>query len=55
MLKGLEDTLNYLNDYDIDYIGSGLNKNDSKIKYFTKNGLKIAILNFAENEWSTSV
>ena len=54
--KGLEDTLNYLNDYDIDYIGSGLNKNDSKkIKYFTKNGLKIAILNFAENEWSTSI
>ena len=54
--EGLEDTLNFLNDYEIDFLGSGLNKNDSKkIKYFTKNSLKIAVLNFAENEWSTSV
>ncbi len=53
---GLEDTLNYLNDYEIDFIGSGLNKNDSKKpKYFSKNGMKIAILNFTENEWSTSI
>lgn len=54
--NGLEDTLDALNAHELDHTGSGLNIIDSKkIKYIAKNKLRVAILNFAENEWSTAI
>lgn len=55
-LQGLEDTLNSLKDHKIESVGSGRTKAEAQqIKYFSKNGLKIAVVNFSENEWSTAV
>lgn len=51
--KGLTDTFNTLQNNKIDYVGAGNNLQEAA-KPFTlvKDGMKIAILNFAENEWS---
>ncbi len=53
--KGLSDTINSLKKNLIDYVGVGNNLVEAS-KYFTlkKDGMKIAILNFAENEWSNA-
>jgi poly-gamma-glutamate synthesis protein (capsule biosynthesis protein) len=52
---GLADTLNALNEKKINFVGAGINYQEaSKPIFIEKNGLKIAILNFAENEWSTT-
>jgi len=52
-LEGLTDTINELKNNRIDYIGAGLNIKEAKKPYvFEKDGLKVAFLNFAENEWS---
>ena len=51
---GLKDTLDHLKNGGIDYLGAGLTKEEVvKPFIYTKNGFKIAILNFCENEWST--
>jgi poly-gamma-glutamate synthesis protein (capsule biosynthesis protein) len=51
--RGVKSTLESLNKNKIKHVGSGLKISDAS-KYFIlqKNDLKIAILNFAENEWS---
>lgn len=51
--KGLTDTFAALRNNNIKYVGAGNNKEEAA-KSFTiaKEGMKIAILNFAENEWS---
>jgi poly-gamma-glutamate capsule biosynthesis protein CapA/YwtB (metallophosphatase superfamily) len=53
--KGLEDTLQILNKHDIQYVGAGKNKEDAAKIYSAKsNGVKIAILNYTESEWSVA-
>lgn len=51
--EGLTDTFNTLRENKISYVGAGNNLHEAS-KPFTleKDGIKIAILNFAENEWS---
>lgn len=51
--KGLSDTFKTLQENDINHVGAGNNVHEAA-KPFTieKDGLKLAILNFAENEWS---
>jgi poly-gamma-glutamate synthesis protein (capsule biosynthesis protein) len=51
--RGLTDTLEVLKDNNIAYVGAGKNIADaSKFYSFQKDHVKVAILNFAENEWS---
>jgi poly-gamma-glutamate synthesis protein (capsule biosynthesis protein) len=53
---GLEDTLQSLKAKKINYLGAGASFEEaSKPMVIEQNGLKIAILNFAENEWSTTL
>lgn len=53
--RGLKDTLEELDINNIKYVGAGNNGNEArKIYYLKKNGLNIAIINIAENEWSTT-
>ncbi len=51
--KGVTDTFSELNRQHIRYVGAGNNLSDAA-KYLSieKDGLKIAIINFCENEWS---
>lgn len=50
---GLIETFNALNKSDISYIGAGKDiKEANKVITIEKNDIKIAILNFTENEWS---
>ena len=51
--KGLLDTFDTLKSDEVAYVGAGTNLKDAA-KYITlnKDGMKIAILNFCENEWS---
>src|SRR5690554_3036512 len=53
--KGVKDTLEFCENNKIQTVGAGMNlKEASKTKYFdTKEG-KIALVNFAENEWSSA-
>lgn len=54
--QGLFDTMRFLDDKEICKVGAGVNlKNSKQIKYVNIKDKKIAILNFAENEWSTSI
>jgi poly-gamma-glutamate capsule biosynthesis protein CapA/YwtB (metallophosphatase superfamily) len=51
--KGLENTFDFLKKNKINHVGSGLNLSQaSQFKIIKKEDLTIAILNFAENEWS---
>jgi poly-gamma-glutamate synthesis protein (capsule biosynthesis protein) len=51
--KGLSDTLNVLNKNQISYVGAGNNLQEAAKPFsIKKEGMKIAILNFTENEWS---
>ncbi len=51
--KGLSDTFDSLQKNKISYVGAGNTlKEASRPFTFEKEGMKIAILNFAENEWS---
>lgn len=54
--KGLDDTLNVLDKHQIKYVGAGKNYLEaSKVKFFDIDGnSKLAVLNFTENEWSTT-
>jgi hypothetical protein len=51
--KGLLDTFDTLKSDEVAYVGAGTNLKDAA-KYITlnKEGMKIAIINFCENEWS---
>lgn len=51
--KGMIETLAILEKNKIDYVGAGINLNNAvKPKTIDINGIRIDILNFAENEWS---
>lgn len=51
--KGVTDTFKELVDHKIKYIGAGNDLNEAKKPLsLHKDGMKIAILNFCENEWS---
>lgn len=53
--KGLIDTFYFLKNNDIDFVGAGVNLRDaSKCLTINKDGMKIAIINFCENEWSVA-
>ncbi len=53
--RGLKSTIDACNEYDLDFIGAGENYLKAKQIYYKKIGeAKIAILNFAENEFSTT-
>lgn len=53
--KGLEDTIQQLKKDEVSYVGAGLSGNKALSPfYFEKNGVKIAIINVSENEWSTT-
>jgi poly-gamma-glutamate synthesis protein (capsule biosynthesis protein) len=53
--QGLEDTLDTLDAEGVYHCGAGLNQNEAAQPYIIEqNGEKLAILNFCENEWSTT-
>src|SRR5690606_37803748 len=53
--QGLADTFDALEKANIAYVGAGNNYEKSRQAFsFGKDDVKIAILNFAENEWSTT-
>lgn len=52
-IQGLYDTFNSLSKNNISYVGAGENlQNAAKVLTIEQNGLKVAVLNFCENEWS---
>ena len=52
--NGLNDTVDFLNKSSINFVGAGSIKAFVKeTQMFQKNGIKLAIINIAENEWST--
>lgn len=52
---GLEETIHILERNEIDYVGAGLNfQKASETKHKTLKDKKIALINIAENEWSTT-
>lgn len=52
---GLKDTLYYLDKVGLPYLGAGLNLNEAAaVFYYQKENIKLAIINVAENEWSTT-
>jgi poly-gamma-glutamate synthesis protein (capsule biosynthesis protein) len=54
-VKGLESTINAINNSKIDYVGAGDSLVEArKIKYVKKETSTLAIINFCENEWSTT-
>lgn len=53
--QGLESTMAALEEVGVAYVGAGKNYEQAQKPYFTECGsYKVAILNFAENEWSTT-
>lgn len=53
--KGLADTLNKIKESDLSSVGAGMDSREARKPYFySKNGIDLAILNFSENEWSTT-
>ena len=53
--EGLFSTMDICCKNNIDYIGAGCNEEAARqIKYVTLRGMKIAFINVAENEWSTT-
>lgn len=52
---GLSDTIDALRKQKMNFIGAGLNETEIKEPFiFEKDGIKVGILNFCENEWSTA-
>jgi len=52
---GLESTMAALDQVGVRYVGAGKNHEQAQRPYFSNSeGAKVAILNFAENEWSTT-
>lgn len=53
--EGLMDTINHLKDADLNFVGAGNSiPTAAEPFFFEKDGIRLAILNFAENEWSTT-
>lgn len=53
--QGIKDTLDALNGEGVSYCGAGMNHHEAfKPFIFEQKGKKLAILNFCENEWSTT-
>ncbi len=53
--KGIRDTFQVLDQSDIAYVGAGATFSlAERPKYIQRNGLKLAVINIAENEWSTT-
>ena len=54
-ISGLNDTINFFKRHGINTFGAGKNIEEAKkILYIEKNGIQIAFLNFAENEYNTA-
>ncbi|MFA5647183.1 MAG: CapA family protein [Bacteroidales bacterium] len=54
-IAGLERTIRFCENNNINYVGAGSSlKQASKPYAFVKDGLKITIINFCENEWSVA-
>ena len=52
---GLKDTLQILKKNELNWVGAGLSDTKAKTPYiFQKHQKKLAVLNFSENEWSTT-
>jgi poly-gamma-glutamate capsule biosynthesis protein CapA/YwtB (metallophosphatase superfamily) len=52
---GLRDTLMVCQDSSINFVGAGMTLDEAKKPFiFEKNHLRIAVLNFAENEWASA-
>jgi len=53
--QGLESTMAALDEIKVAYVGAGVNLKQASEPYLAVcDGIKVAILNFAENEWSTT-
>ena len=53
--EGLKDTIGCLVDEDLAYVGAGICLEEAKKPYIiTVDGKKLVVLNFCENEWSTT-
>lgn len=53
--EGMQETYETLRNHDIQWLGSGANLNEaSKIFYWEKEQTKMAFINVAENEWTTT-
>src|SRR5690606_7364369 len=53
--KGLKDTLDFVKKHNIDRVGGGVNNEDaSRIFYLETDEGRIAVINFAENEWASA-
>ncbi len=54
-MEGLQSTLNACKAHSIDHVGAGKDQNDASMGYFKEiKGKRVAVLNFAENEFSTT-
>lgn len=53
--KGVADTLEVCKESGIDTVGAGMNLEEAQKTYYKEiKGLKIAVVNFAENEWNSA-
>jgi len=53
--KGVADTLEVCKENGIDTVGAGMNLEEAQKTYYKEiKGLKIAVVNFAENEWNSA-
>jgi hypothetical protein len=54
-VDGLNSTIELCEKSGIDYVGAGSNLQEARKPYYKEiNGIRIAIINFCENEWSTT-
>jgi poly-gamma-glutamate synthesis protein (capsule biosynthesis protein) len=51
--QGLKDTLKILDRENISHVGAGEIKDENDVFYYSQGGVKIAVINLCENEWST--
>lgn len=51
--EGLKETIQHLDENNIEYVGAGLVKENIKVIYKTKSNFTVGIINVCENEWST--
>ena len=51
--QGLKDTLEILDCENISHVGAGNIKDENDAFYYSQDGVKIAVINLCENEWST--
>jgi poly-gamma-glutamate synthesis protein (capsule biosynthesis protein) len=51
--RGIQDTIDFLKEHKIDYVGAGSIKEEIDVIFKTKDDFIIGIINVCENEWST--